>query len=135
VTLPVINASRGSLILDIALNDGKSVTVRTDEDALTPSPSTQGFSPSDLLDASSGCLGVPLSIPGYPTETASGASSLQYFAPGVAGDHGEPIAQFFQVGGFSFKQCHCEYAWKRLRRSEFVIAATVGGVLVDNAAL
>ena len=133
MTLPVINASRGSLILDIALKDGNSVTVRTDEDALTPAPSTQGFSPSDLLDASSGCPGVPLSIPG--TETASGASSLQYFAPGVAGDHGEPIAQFFQVGGFSFKQCHCEYAWKRLRRSEFVIAARVGGVLVDNAAL
>jgi len=27
----------------------------------------------------------------------------QYFLPGVAGDHGEPIAMFFQVGGFLFQ--------------------------------
>jgi hypothetical protein len=34
-------------------------------------------------------------------ETASGGiKAPQYFAPGVAGDHGEPIAQFFQVGGY-----------------------------------
>ena len=36
-----------------------------------------------------------------PIETASGGiKAPQYFAPGVAGDHGEPIAQFIQVGTY-----------------------------------
>ena len=36
-----------------------------------------------------------------PIETASGGiKAPQYFAPGVAGDHGEPIASFIQVGSF-----------------------------------
>lgn len=55
----------------------------------------------ELLDANPGRPGAPVSIPGLPTETASsGIKAPQYFAPGVAGDHGEPIAQFFQVGSF-----------------------------------
>jgi hypothetical protein len=33
---------------------------------------------------------------------AGGVKPPQYFVPGVAGDHGEPIAMFFQVGGFLF---------------------------------
>ena len=45
--------------------------------------------------------GAPISIPGYPISTASsGIKAPQYFAPGVAGDHGEPIAQFLQVGSY-----------------------------------
>ena len=36
-----------------------------------------------------------------PIETASGGiKAPQYFAPGVAGDHGEPIAQYISVGGY-----------------------------------
>jgi hypothetical protein len=55
----------------------------------------------DILDANPGRPGAPISIPGLPIETASsGIKAPQYFAPGVAGDHGEPIAQFFQVGSF-----------------------------------
>jgi len=38
-----------------------------------------------------------------PVESpAGGVKPPQYFAPGVAGDHGEPIAMFFQVGGYLF---------------------------------
>ena len=55
----------------------------------------------DILDANPGRPGAPVSIPGLPVETASsGIKAPQYFAPGVAGDHGEPIAQFFQVGSY-----------------------------------
>jgi hypothetical protein len=54
-----------------------------------------------VLDANPGRPGAPISIPGYPIETASGGiKAPQYFAPGVAGDHGEPIAQFYQIGDF-----------------------------------
>jgi len=59
------------------------------------------FASEDLLDANPGRPGAPVSIPGYPIETASsGIKAPQYFAPGVAGDHGEPIAQYIQVGSY-----------------------------------
>ena len=55
----------------------------------------------ELLPVSSGQPGTPFSVPGYPSETASGGvKAPQYFAPGVAGDHGEPIAQYIRVGDF-----------------------------------
>ena len=55
----------------------------------------------EILDANPGRPGAPVSIPGLPVETASsGIKAPQYFAPGVAGDHGEPIATFIQVGSF-----------------------------------
>lgn len=55
----------------------------------------------DVLDANPGRPGAPISIPGLPVETASsGIKAPQYFAPGVAGDHGEPIAQYLQVGSY-----------------------------------
>jgi hypothetical protein len=41
---------------------------------------------------------VPFSVPGFPSETASGGiKAPQYFAPGVSGDHGEPVAQFLEL--------------------------------------
>ncbi len=47
---------------------------------------------------------MPISIPGMPVESpAGGVKPPQYFVPGVAGDHGEPIAMFFQIGGFLFQ--------------------------------
>jgi len=68
---------------------------------LTPDPAEKVFVRQDLLDANPGRPGAPISIPGYPIETASsGIKAPQYFAPGVAGDHGEPIAQFIQVGSY-----------------------------------
>src|SRR5262249_27505464 len=48
--------------------------------------------------------GAPTPFPALPAETASGGiKAPQYFAPGVVGDHGEPIAQYFQIGDFLFQ--------------------------------
>ena len=72
-----------------------------DIDVQSPDPAEKVFASADLLDANPGRPGAPISIPGYPIETASsGIKAPQYFAPGVAGDHGEPIAQFIQVGSY-----------------------------------
>jgi hypothetical protein len=81
-----------------------SVTVTADVtafDLLSPDPAEKVFVRQDLLDANPGRPGAPVSIPGYPIETASsGIKAPQYFAPGVAGDHGEPIAQYIAVGSY-----------------------------------
>jgi len=70
-------------------------------DILSPDPAEKVFVRQDLLDANPGRPGAPVSIPGYPIETASsGIKAPQYFAPGVAGDHGEPIAQYIGVGSY-----------------------------------
>src|ERR1700722_10129844 len=80
------------------------VTVTADVDStdvLSPDPAEKVFVREDLLDANPGRPGAPVSIPGYPIETASsGIKAPQYFAPGVAGDHGEPIAQYIAVGSY-----------------------------------
>src|SRR5271157_314304 len=72
----------------------ETVTVTADlngGDVLSPDPAVKVLATEDLLDA----------IPGYPIETASsGVKAPQYFAPGVAGDHGEPIAMYIQVGSY-----------------------------------
>ncbi len=82
----------------------QAITVAADVkqiDVLSPDPAVRVFASEDLLDANPGRPGAPISIPGYPIETASsGIKAPQYFAPGVAGDHGEPIAQFIQVGSY-----------------------------------
>ena len=82
----------------------ESVSVTADVndlDVLSPDPAMKVFASEDLLDANPGRPGAPISIPGYPIETASGGiKAPQYFAPGVAGDHGEPIAQYIQVGSY-----------------------------------
>jgi len=73
----------------------------SDVDLYSPDPVEKVYAHADLLDANPGRPGAPLSIPGYPIETASGGiKAPQYFAPGVAGDHGEPIAQYVSVGGY-----------------------------------
>jgi hypothetical protein len=70
-------------------------------DVLSPDPAEKVFVREDLLDANPGRPGAPVSIPGCPIESASsGIKAPQYFAPGVAGDHGEPIAQYIAVGGY-----------------------------------
>ena len=67
----------------------------------SPDPSQRVLVREQLLDANPGRPGAPVSIPGLPIETASGGiKAPQYFAPGVAGDHGEPIAQYIGVGGY-----------------------------------
>ena len=82
----------------------ETVTVTADvnqTDVLSPDPAEKVFVRQQLLDANPGRPGAPVTIPGYPIETASsGIKAPQYFAPGVAGDHGEPIAQYIRVGTY-----------------------------------
>ena len=70
---------------------------------LTPDPAVRVVVHDEVLDANPGRPGAPISIPGLPIETASGGiKAPQYFAPGVAGDHGEPNGQFVQVGNLLY---------------------------------
>lgn len=84
----------------------QSVTVAaetTDVGLFQPDPAQRLLIRNETLDANPGRPGMPVSIPGMPVESpAGGVKPPQYFVPGVAGDHGEPIAMFFQVGGFLF---------------------------------
>jgi Carboxypeptidase regulatory-like domain len=86
-----------------SLRQAVTVTGSSAPSALTPDPSEHVVVHDQVLDANPGRPGVPVSIPGLPVETASGGiKAPQYFAPGVAGDHGEPIAQFYQIGDFLY---------------------------------
>ncbi len=68
-----------------------------------PDPAQRIMIRDETLDANPGRPGMPILIPGLPVESpAGGVKPPQYFAPGVAGDHGEPIAMFFQIGGFLY---------------------------------
>lgn len=85
----------------------ESVTVTSDVSdggVFMPDPAQRVLVHEETLDANPGRPGMPVSIPGIPVESpAGGVKPPQYFVPGVAGDHGEPIAMFFQVGGFLFQ--------------------------------
>ena len=85
-----------------ARTDAMTVTADGRQDSIEqPDPAQRVLVREELLDANPGRPGAPVSIPGLPIETASGGiKAPQYFAPGVAGDHGEPIAQFIQVGSY-----------------------------------
>ncbi len=84
----------------------QSVTVTEEVEGpgiFSPDPASRVLIRQEILDANPGRPGMPLSIPGMPVESpAGGIKPPQYFVPGVAGDHGEPIGQFFQVGGYLF---------------------------------
>jgi hypothetical protein len=82
----------------------QSITVvASSPSSLSPDPAQTIVIHDQVLDANPGRPGAPISIPGLPIETASGGiKAPQYYAPGVAGDHGEPIAQFFQIGNFLY---------------------------------
>ena len=87
----------------IVSNQQQVTVVASAPSLLTPDPAQSIFIHDQVLDANPGRPGAPISIPGLPIETASGGiKAPQYFAPGVAGDHGEPIAQYFQIGDFLF---------------------------------
>jgi len=86
-----------------SLRQAISVTGSSAPSAWTPDPSEHVVVHDQVLDANPGRPGAPVSLPGLPIETASGGiKAPQYFAPGVAGDHGEPIAQFYQIGDFLY---------------------------------
>ncbi len=82
----------------------ESITVTSDlkeSTILFPDPAQRVYIRQETLDANPGRPGAPISIPGVPVETASGGiKAPQYFSPGVAGDHGEPIAEYIQVGTY-----------------------------------
>ena len=74
-----------------------------DTGVFEPDPAQRVMVRDETLDANPGRPGMPISIPGMPVESpAGGVKPPQYFSPGVAGDHGEPIAMFFQIGGYLF---------------------------------
>src|SRR5579863_4487986 len=108
VIRPVSVQSAGNPELEVRMRElssrAETVTVTADVnqmDVISPDPAEKVFVRQDLLDANPGRPGAPVSIPGYPIETASsGIKAPQYFAPGVAGDHGEPIAQYISVGSY-----------------------------------
>jgi hypothetical protein len=105
-TIPVLSSGNPPIEVRFSqvATDVESVSVTaniTDADVLSPDPAERVFVHQELLDANPGRPGAPVSIPGHPVETASsGIKAPQYFAPGVAGDHGEPIAQYISVGTF-----------------------------------
>ena len=104
ITVHVDNSPELEIKLTQLASRIDSVTVTADvneSDVFSPDPGERVFVRQDLLDANPGRSGAPVSIPGYPTETASGGiKAPQYFAPGVAGDHGEPIAQYIAIGSY-----------------------------------
>ena len=104
--------------------------------SLTPDPSQNIVVHDEVLDANPGRPGAPISIPGLPIETASGGiKAPQYFAPGVAGDHGEPIAQFFQVGNFLYpNNLPANAHGNGYSDPNVLIPLTIESVSVDGAA-
>jgi hypothetical protein len=89
--------------LKFELQPSATTTVSAQVGSPVSSALTQIYESDELLQARRGQPGVPVALPGYPSETASGGvKAPQYFAPGVAGDHGEPIAQYIRIGGFLF---------------------------------
>jgi hypothetical protein len=108
ISKPVNVGEGNSLTVDLEflkLGDRfEAVTVTADVKDVglqSPDPAQRVLVHDEILDANPGRPGAPISIPGLPIETASsGIKAPQYFAPGVAGDHGEPIATFIRVGSF-----------------------------------
>src|SRR5258706_434627 len=104
--------------------------------SLTPDPSQTIVIHDQVLDANPGRPGAPISIPGLPIETASGGiKAPQYFAPGVAGDHGEPIAQFFQIDNFLLpNNLPANAHGNGYSDPNVLIPPVIEGVTVDGAA-
>jgi hypothetical protein len=104
-------ASEATMSMDLQFRRlatrAESVTVISDVsgvDIFNPDPTERVMIRNEILDANPGRPGMPVSIPGMPVESpAGGVKPPQYFVPGVAGDHGEPIAMFFQVGSYLFQ--------------------------------
>jgi Carboxypeptidase regulatory-like domain len=110
--------------------------VATAQSILSPDPGRSVVLHDQVLDANPGRPGAPISIPGLPIETASGGiKAPQYFAPGVAGDHGEPIAQYFQVGDFLVpNNLPANAHGNGYSDPNFMIAPTLQAVTVDGGA-
>ena len=103
---------------------------------LTPDPGHRILISDDILAANPGRPGAPVSIPGLPVETASGGiKAPQYFAPGVAGDHGEAIAQFYRVGDYLLpNNLPANAHGNGYSDPNFLISQGIGVVEVDGGA-
>ena len=115
----------------------QAVTVVASEpSSLTPDPAQSIIFHDQVLDANPGRPGAPISIPGLPIETASGGiKAPQYFAPGVAGDHGEPIGQYFQIGNFLYpNNLPANAHGNGYADPNTLIPLTIDGVTVDGGA-
>ncbi|HZD32272.1 MAG TPA: carboxypeptidase-like regulatory domain-containing protein, partial [Candidatus Angelobacter sp.] len=140
----IVNAGvSGSQASDITVqfqqiaNAVQSLTVvASAPSSLTPDPAQNIVIHDEVLDANPGRPGAPISIPGLPIETASGGiKAPQYFAPGVAGDHGEPIAQYFQIGNFLYpNNLPANAHGNGYADPNFLIAPIIESVNVDGAA-
>ncbi|HEY3937397.1 MAG TPA: TonB-dependent receptor [Bryobacteraceae bacterium] len=108
VTRTVQVATGAAAVVDVQLGTlsakRESITVTADVkdvNVMSSDPAQRVYVRQETLDANPGRPGAPISIPGLPIETASGGiKAPQYFSPGVAGDHGEPIAEYIQVGSY-----------------------------------
>lgn len=97
ITLPVTVSADTKLTIQLAPISTATVVASVDEAG--PAISSHFYSADELPSPNPGRPGTPVSLPGLPAETASGGiKAPQYFAPGVAGDHGEPIAQYVRIG-------------------------------------
>ncbi|WP_263358954.1 TonB-dependent receptor [Acidicapsa ligni] len=105
-------------------------------DIASPDPSQKIMVREELLDANPGRPGAPISIPGLPIETAAGGiKAPQYFAPGVAGDHGEPIAQYIRVGGYLVpNNLSANAHGNGYADPNIYVSGALGGVSIDDGA-
>jgi hypothetical protein len=132
VTVPVTADSEVSF----ELQPSEQVTVHAEAGTFSPDPSARVISRSDVMSANPGRPGVPISIPGYPAETASGGiKAPQYFAPGVASDHGVLIAQFVKIGDFLYpNNLSANAHGNGYADPNLLIPQTIGDVETDGAA-
>jgi hypothetical protein len=134
VTLPLSINSDTQIKIQVGASATATVVANADE--VAADPSTRVYSADELLAASPGLPGMPVSVPGFPSETASGGvKAPQYFAPGVAGDHGEPIAQYIQIGDFLFQNnLPANAHGNGYADPNLLIPAAIGNVATDAGA-
>jgi len=126
----------GIQFLRVASGRQEVTVVASAPAALAPDPSETMIVHDGLLEANPGRPGAPISIPGLPIESASGGiKAPQYFAPGVAGDHGEPIAQYYQLGDFLYpNNLPANAHGNGYADPNFLISKGIGTVQVDGGA-
>jgi hypothetical protein len=134
-------ASTGTLTLRLerVVSASQDVIVSTDVGEISldsPDPSQKVMVRDELLDANPGRPGAPISIPGMPIETAAGGiKAPQYFVPGVAGDHGEPIAQYIAVGNYlASNNLSANAHGNGYADPNIYVSAVLGGVGTDGGA-
>ncbi|MGC1784715.1 MAG: hypothetical protein WA708_19520 [Acidobacteriaceae bacterium] len=135
-SLPVTMDRNRNVEIQMPAETSVLVRAKARANILMPDPSLQAYDRQDLIAANPGRPGVPFSVPGFPMETASGGiKAPQYFAPGVAGDHGVPIAQYFNIAGFLFQNNLTANAHGNgYSDPNIVIPATISAIAVDDAA-